>query len=412
MGIKGMKFPRPAEINFPEIKEKNWKVSRASRRDSNGKRNAKYIWLLKSGNLLIVSNERDENLYQVKHYFSIYSVPDLKLVESYEFSKEIDEIIFLLDFAIQSKNGNIFMIADKLYIFDGENISKGPIKESEEINDKDLFNMDLKFYSPFDNEGINPINKKAKIFLCDYLFEAKEGIFLYTFESIYRSHEGIYLLDISKTKIEKNLFFHYTKMIDNRASEYNMDIMLQSEYFPENIYIIANIELPKQGGENCFESVLLCFNLEKFLNQKKLEKEPLFSIQVSKSQKICGMCEYDKKYILLDSYARGIYIIDVESKQKVAVSVPRLFDRDRNKFWNLYSDRKAGNCRVYRKIIKLKDGQIFVMGELMNIREQKTEEKMVMGLIGQFVVSGDYLISYGDFTDKESINIYEIKEEE
>ena len=122
MGIKGMKFPRPAEINFPEIKEKNWKVSRASRRDSNGKRNAKYIWLLKSGNLLIISNERDENLYQVKHYFSIYSVPDLKLVESYEFSKEIDEIIFLLDFAIQSKNGNIFMIADKLYIFDGENI--------------------------------------------------------------------------------------------------------------------------------------------------------------------------------------------------------------------------------------------------------------------------------------------------
>lgn len=127
-----------------------------------------------------------------------------------------------------------------------------------------------------------------------------------------------------------------------------MDIIKHSEYYPENLYICANKE---KRGEDVFESFLLGFNLEQFLKEKKPTKDPLFAIQISKSQCIKALCEYDKKYVLLDSYKSGIYIIDMELKQLVAVSVPKLYLRDTNSYYNEYKHRKAGSP-LYRKIIK------------------------------------------------------------
>ena len=133
-----------------------------------------------------------------------------------------------------------------------------------------------------------------------------------------------------------------------------MDMILQSEYYPENLYICANIELPG----DIYDSKLLVFNLEQFLKQKSPIKEPLFTIEVSKSQYIMALCEYDKKYILLDSYKNGIYIVDMESKQKVAVCVPRV--KMSNSFYNMYANRSTGGGTIYEKMIKLKDGQVLL----------------------------------------------------
>ena len=204
-------------------------------------------------------------------------------------------------------------------------------------------------------------------------------------------------MDLSESKIEKNEFFSYEKTIKGQLREYELGIIRLSKYYPENLYIIANIDLHNNEG---YQSELLCFNIEKFIENKSAKfKEPLFSILTSKSQVIIGFCEYDKKYILLDSYNNGIYIIDIELKQKVAVSVPK--DSINNKF-------KGVRGSVYGDIIKLKDGQVFIEGSIINIREQKYEDKVRICNFREFILHGDYIIYLCKST---SIFIYKIEEQ-
>lgn len=399
----GNKFTTPSQINFPEIKETNWVVSVQSQKESNEGKNATSMWLLKSGNILISYFMRDERQFKVRSYLAIFNIPDLKLIEKYEYDGEIDESLYIVNAAAQSKDGNIFMIGDQLYIFDGEVISQGPSKNSEEINDVNLYTIPFQFFEPDDKKEKYPIKKKAKIFCCDFLLEVKEGIFLYT-ETTFSNNELIFLLDISKSKIERNDIFYYDKITKNGNYKYTLDIILQSEYYPENLYICANYT----QGQN-YESVLLCFNIENFLNQKNATQEPLFTIQASDSEKIFGFCEYDKKYILLDSYTSGIYIVDIELKQKVALSVPKTYLKEIKSFYNPYKDRKTDNGTLYRKIIKLKDGQVFIDGHIINIREQRSEDKIRGPNFFKFLTSGEYIIYY---FKSASILIYQIKEEE
>ena len=69
----------------------------------------------------------------------------------------------------------------------------------------------------------------------------------------------VFLLDISKSKVEITEHFYMTRQsIYNQSWRYKMDMILQSEYYPENLYICANIELPG----NIYECKLLVFNLE------------------------------------------------------------------------------------------------------------------------------------------------------
>ena len=149
------------------------------------------------------------------------------------------------------------------------------------------------------------------------------------------------------------------------------------------------------GGSysDTYQAVLLCFKIEEFIKNNEDNNNPLFSIEVSKSQNIYGLCEYDKKYILLDSYSNGIYIIDIELKQKVAVSVPIFYYKDANMKINIYSDRKAGKGTLYKKILKLKDGQIFITGSIIDIKEQKGERLGQDHFFYDYVVYGDYIIS-------------------
>lgn len=398
--MKKLKKPTPMDINFPEIQKKNWDFSLCSQKGKKGGRYGIFFCLLKSGNILVLSLERDEIQFIIRNFLEIYTVPDLKLVEKYEYTKEIDDTIYCLDFAFQSKNGNIFTIGDKLYTFDGEKISKGPKEESEEINDMHFGNI---------RDQEHPITKNCKIFLCDFLLEVQEGIFLYT-ESKGTKNECIFILDITKSKVEKIKMYYYMKQTKHGPSLYNLNIIKHSEYYPENLYICANREKHRTGGEeDVFESFLLGFNLEQFLKEKKPAKDPLFEIQISKSQCITALCEYDKKYVLLDTYKCGIYIIDMELKQLVAVSAPKLYLRDSNSYYNEYKNRKAGRGPLYRKIIKLKDGQVLIENEyISDIRGQIFEQKLRIYPL-DFELSGDYLIFY---CKDSSIYVFKISEEE
>ena len=93
----------------------------------------------------------------IKCCLVIYSVPKLKLIEEYVFDNELDGTVYLLDSAIQLKNGNIFSICDRLYIFDGESISKGPKITSDTINNSQCETNTIKFKDPDD------IFKKKKL---------------------------------------------------------------------------------------------------------------------------------------------------------------------------------------------------------------------------------------------------------
>ena len=408
MGLKNTKFPKPNEINFPAVNQKKWKVSFPYKIEYSNeieiKKIAMNLCLLKSGNILITYIERDEIDFTVRSYLSIFNVPDLKEVENYEYQYEVNKNIYMLTYSNQSKDGNIFSIGDKIYIFDGESISKGPSKNSEKINDINFHNQLFQFFESSDKEQRNPIKKNGKIFLGNFFLEVKECIYLYTDASFSYNRE-IFLVDISNSKIERKKIFSYDKETKYGSSYYQFNILTLSEYYPENLYICAYLNLKEEK----YESVLLCFNLEEFINTTKSSKEPLFSIPVNNSEIIIGFCEYDKKYLLLECYKNGIYIIDIELKQIVSVSVPKCFLSDINKYYNIYKDRKRNEGFIYSKIIKLKDGQVFINGDIINIREQKSIKIMREYKFRSFVVSGDYIIYF--FKDS-SIYVFQIKDEE
>ena len=392
-----LKLPRPTEINFPEVKEKNWKITIPSSKQVNDDRKqALNICILKSGNILLAYLFADREEMKFRSFLAIYDFPDLKLVEKYEYDGEIDENYYMINFAWQAKDGNIFTIGDRLYFFDGESISKGPVKSSEKIKNAHFHYEEIPFRDPNSKFQERIIKKTYKYFICSSLLEVKEGIYLYSGISD-STNRYLSLLDLSESKIEKNEFFSYEKTIKGQLREYELGIIRLSKYYPENLYIIANIDLHNNEG---YQSELLCFNIEKFIENKSAKfKEPLFSILTSKSQVIMGFCEYDKKYILLDSYNNGIYIIDIELKQKVAVSVPK--DSINNKF-------KGVRGSVYGDIIKLKDGQVFIEGSVINIREQKYEDKVRICNFREFILHGDYIIYLCKST---SIFIYKIEEQ-
>lgn len=150
----GSKFPRPTDINFPNVENKlEYEFKEISKIDgTKGKITKAGLSLcgLKSGNILISYLYKDFKKLELKSCLAIYTIPDLKLVEKYIFDSEIEDIIYILDGALQLKNGNIFAICDKLYIFNGESIADGPKTTSEEINDGDCKIANIEFLDPDD----------------------------------------------------------------------------------------------------------------------------------------------------------------------------------------------------------------------------------------------------------------------
>ena len=157
------------------------------------------------------------------------------------------------------------------------------------------------------------------------------------------------------------------------------------------------------------ESALFIFNIDEFCDETQTTKQPSSIIEVDKSQLIYAICEYDKKYILVDTFKKGIYIIDIETKQKVAISVPKVYGNDPNYLIGHYGDIKSKYGTIYKKMIKLKGGCVILdqCFFIADIREQKMKETGYLLSLSNFVVSGDYFIHYGKGTYMHVVKIEE-----
>ena len=399
------KTPRPKNINFPEVTKKiDYKFEIVSSVDGKDQRYVRSILGLKSGNILIAYLEINQILDEIKNCLEIVNVPKLKKVEEFKFNSIIDDVVYGIDSALQLKNGNIFTICDRFYFFDGENISKGPKTKSEEINNIYFlknFNKEFKYVDRNFNYEKSLIKRDFKCMPCDFIIEAKENKLLYTFED--DGNKSIRFFDISNLSEEPNqeVIFTYSKKGIYSMVNYHFDIIKVSEYYPENLYVIGNMQEPSGMSMANHSSLLFIFNLDDFCDVAKKDKKPESIINISKSQIIVALCEYDKKYLLLDTFNNGIYIIDIEAKAKVAVATDIkilenniLLSNKKETFTEKnYGSSERFDGLLYRNIIKLKDGQIllnYYWAEIMDISEQRT--KRVARGSQYFVFLGNYMI--------------------
>ncbi len=384
----GNKFPRPNDINFPGVQNKiQYRFKEASNVELADK-TCLSLCTLQSGNVLVSYMFRNDKKLELKSGIAIYNVPNLRLIQKYTFDSEIEDITYSLDSATQLINGNIFTICDRLYIFDGENIKDGPKTTSELIDESACKARPLIFKDPEDKYRIREIKKQARVFLCEFMIEVKEGTVLYTYEH----NSDIYLLDIANLETRGTSIYSKTY--------YEFDIIYKSQYYPENLYVCANQSVIKAN------SILLIFNIDDFCDKEKKPKKPIYSMQISETQNVYGLCEYDKKYLLLDTINNGIYIIDMESRQKVAVSA--FEDQALHLFLKITGKKDANKdfsdrfVPVYRNMEKLKDGQVLTVETrydrgnssrffIVDVREQK--KVGYFNSSGKFVLIGNYIVS-------------------
>ena len=402
-----LKTPRPKNINFPEVTKKiDYKFEVVASVDGKDQRYARSILGLKSGNILIAYLEINQILDEIKNCLEIVNVPKLKKVEEFKFNSIIDDVVYGIDSALQLKNGNIFTICDRFYFFDGENISKGPKTKSEEINNIYFlknFNKEFKYVDRNFNYEKSLIKRDFKCMPCDFIIEAKENKLLYTFED--DGNKSIRFFDISNLSEEPNqeVIFTYSKKGIYSMVNYHFDIIKVSEYYPENLYVIGNMQEPSGMSMANHSSLLFIFNLDDFCDVAKKDKKPESIINISNSQIIFALCEYDKKYLLLDTFNNGIYIIDIEAKAKVAVATDIKILENNILLSNkkeTFTEKEYGSSErfdglLYRNIIKLKDGQIllnYYWAEIMDISEQRT--KRVARGSQYFVFLGNYMILF------------------
>lgn len=142
-------FPRSDTISFPEVQDFKYDTQKSSdvNLDLIDQTHIHYFvddicypysahfFLLKSGNILMSYHsrirERETDLFS---FLEIYSIPDLKLVQKYEFPTPDEGPVYSIANAIQLKNGNIFAIYNQFYEFKGEDIKGGPISLSEKLD--------------------------------------------------------------------------------------------------------------------------------------------------------------------------------------------------------------------------------------------------------------------------------------
>ena len=402
-----LKTPRPKNINFPEVTKKiDYKFEVVASVDGKDQRYARSILGLKSGNILIAYLEINQILDEIKNCLEIVNVPKLKKVEEFKFNSIIDDVIYGIDSALQLKNGNIFTICDRFYFFDGENISEGPKTKSEELNNIYFHknnNLEFKYVDPLFKYEKSLIKRDFKCIPCDFIIEAKENKLLYTFEQ--NGNKSIIFFDISNLSEEpkQKVIFTFSKKGINTMVDYHFDIIKVSEYYPENLYVIGNFQDHSGGGMANHSSLLFIFNLDDFCDDAIKDKKPESIINISNSQIIFALCEYDKKYLLLDTYNNGIYIIDIEAKAKVAVATDIKLWAD-NKLISYrkdtFTEKNYGSLErfdglLYRNIIKLKDGQILLSHSWIHIMDI-SEQIMKEGFRGSqyFVFLGNYMILY------------------
>ena len=367
---KKFRLPRPKEIDFPSVNE-NHNINLQQINEKNKQKAekellaAKSIILLKSGNILVSLNEIDELRSTVLSHLCIYSIPKLNLVDKYTFNIEEEDgeegDIISLDGAIQLKNGNILAICNKLYEFEGESIKDGPKRSSEEFLMTETYKKLIYFKDPF--EPKKTIQKTRKIFNCSQIMEAVDGKVLYT-----QCSNQIRCIDSNTLDINFPTLLSFKEF-------WKCDIIFQSEFYPDYLYICKNL---RTYEKECSE--LSVYDINDFCNNKI---NCLFTIKVSNSEIILAYCEYDKKYLLLDTLRKGIYILDMETKNKVAVcDLKEKIDGD-------YRDYG------YEKMLKLESGHVIRMFKylrLLDIREGKQVADFNIAAVKLYLVINQYIV--------------------
>ena len=369
MGNK-FRLPKPKEIDFPSANE-NHNINLEQINEKNREKAekellfAKSIFLLKSGNILVSLNEIDELRPRLLSHLCIYSIPKLKLVDKYTFNNEEEDgeegDIFSVDGAIQLKNGNILAIYNKLYEFEGESIKNGPKRSSEELLMTEQKQDYIYFKDPF--EPKKRIQKTRKIFSYEQIMEAIDGKVLYI-----QGRHTIKYID------SNTLDINFTTLLSSKES-WDYNIIFQSEFYPDYLYICNNLHTYEK---NCSE--LSVYDINDFCNKKI---NCLFTIKVSNSVNILAYCEYDKKYLLLDTIKNGIYIFDMETKNKVAVcGLKENIDGDYRDFG-------------YAKMFKLESGHVTRMYKylrILDIREGKEVGDFNIHSVKQYLVINQYIV--------------------
>lgn len=369
--INNLQFPRPESIDFPKCENKHSiNFSRKAQVNTilaqQGTCLGSCICLLKSGNILVGTENIDIKNLTIKSSLKIYSIPDLDIVQEFNFPYEKDIGLYTISTALQLKNGNIFVIRDKLYEFEGESINEGPKRISKMIKEGNLKIKPIIFPDPIIPK--KKITKEIVKYFCENILEAVEGKLLFTLES---NHFVYYLDSVNLDPNEKILL----------KEEGKLDILFQSEFYPDNLYICKN-----QRDVYYRSAELSVYDIKDFCKEIKEKKNPIFSIKVSKSENICGYCEYNKKYLLLDTLIKGIYVINMETKLKVAVC-----DVTRE------VEPKLDNENIYGKMVKLDDGQVvrtYYYPSLIDIREcEENRSEKAIQISKKFVSIGKFIAS-------------------
>lgn len=362
-------FPKtPKEINFPECEKKyDIKMTEINSVSQNYFEEkiyyGKYISLLNSGNVLIAYDEIDSVKQTIYSYLKIYTVPDLEFVQEYIFPNESRTEIFRISAAFQLKNGNILAIRDKLYEFEGESIKDGPKRSSSKLADHLMEVKPIRF--------TKKITKETYEFIGKYFDEIIEGKIF--FMCYWKSN--IICIDYQNLEIRKGNLFD--------ADSWNLDLIFRSEINPKLLYICKN-DYNVQNRK----SELDAYDINEFFDLNKKEKKVIFNFTISKSRNVFGYCEYDNKYLLLDTIFGGIYVFDMETKTKVAVCNIN----DAQNTSKLYGEIKIKDY-YSKKMMKLDDGQIFKIfpyPTLIDVREGTFKREG--GLPDMYVLKGKNLI--------------------
>ena len=369
------------------------------------------IYLLQSGNILVSFYIGHDN--GVRNFLRIYSLPSLKIIQSYEFHQKT-EGIYTIEYAVQLKNGNILAIYDKLYIFDGENIQEGPKNISTKLGRQFYEIEKVKFPHPKDPESY--IMRSLSKFNINCIFEILEESLIYTPRLHDSSIYSIKLDNLEDIQI-KGIYNHKVREIDSFG---HIDIILHSEYYPENVYLIINIGISTTSGSN-----LRIHNYQDFIKGLCNKGNAIDNLLISNTTNVFGMCEYNEQYLLLDTIEKNIYIFDIIKKQKVAICAPTKegiqpgtrppkgkfsqffanLSEPSESITEVFRDRKINN--FYRKIHKLKDGKILILNRQIKVVDVAMQKAWLGSYAtGLHVMTDEYVVCIGQRNEIFVIKIF------
>ena len=308
----------------------------------------------------------------------------------------------------------IFLKYDKLYIFDGTNIQEGPNNISTKLGREYYEKKEIKFPHPKDPNDY--IVRSISEFNINHIFEIQEESLIYTPKLHDHSIYSINLDNLEDVQIKSIYQIYKDKEFGDTGK---IDIILHSEYYPENVYLIINFGYLKPSASD-----LRIHNYQDFIKGLCNKGNAVDNLKISNTENVFGMCEYNEQYLLLDTIEKNIYIFDIIKKQKVAICAPtkegvqpgrppkgkfaRFFENLSEPHESIYKYERTERINsFYRKIHKLKDGKILVLNRQIKVVDVAMQ-KVWLGFYasGCHVYTGEYVVCLLDRSQIAVIKIF------